>query len=329
MAQKRADIISEISHLGQSLTLGSPAFYSRASPPNPETMSTPRPPSIPGFIPATRRPQVSFPAGACDCHAHVFGPQARFPFVEQAAYIAPDAVTTDYVAMLKNNGCDRGVLVQPSVYGTDNRCMVDALRSGLHALRGIAVVRPDVSDRELEDLHAAGVRGVRINLASETEGLTLADGVRLAPRLKALGWHLQFYLDLPKMPEAEARLAQLPITLVIDHFARCPAADGVQSPGFQALLRLVGRDHIWAKAMGPYFLSKAAPRFDDVTPLARALVAAAPDRVVWGTDWPHPGARALMPEDALLADLLAEWVPDAAQRHKVLVENPARLYGFQ
>jgi predicted TIM-barrel fold metal-dependent hydrolase len=258
----------------------------------------------------------------------VFGPQDRFPYAANAAYIPPDALTVDYMGMLKNNGCDRGVLVQPSVYGTDNSAMLDALCSGLYALRGVAVVGSDVTDRELEDLHAAGVRGVRINLASATEGLTLADGKRLAPRLKALGWHLQFYLDLPKMPGAEAELAALPITVVIDHFARCQAADGVDSPAFQALLRLVRRDNVWAKAMGPYFIAKSAPLYPEVTPLARALVAAAPERVVWGTDWPHPGARALMPEDHVLADLLAAWVPDEAQRRKVLVDNPARLYGF-
>lgn len=291
-------------------------------------MTSVRAPNIPGFIPHTRKPETRFPAGACDCHAHVFGPQDRFPYLANAAYIPPDAVTTDYVGMLKNNGCDRGVLVQPSVYGTDNSCMVDTLRSGLHDLRGIAVVEAGVSDSELADLHAAGVRGVRINLASETEGLTLADGERLAPRLKELGWHLQFYLDLPKMPAAEAQLAKLNIDIVIDHFARCQAADGVSAPAFQALQRLVSRDNCWAKIMGPYFTSKNAPLYPELTPLARALVKAAPDRIVWGTDWPHPGARALMPEDHLLADMLAEWVPDEAQRRKVLVDNPARLYGF-
>jgi len=285
--------------------------------------------NIPGFIPYTAAPKTRFPAGATDCHAHVFGPQQKFPYVANAAYIPPDALTADYVAMLKNNGCDRGVLVQPSVYGTDNSAMVDALRSGLHTLRGIAVVAADISDRELEDLHAAGVRGVRINLASATEGLTLADGARLAPRLKALGWHLQFYLDLPKMPEAEVQLARLPITIVIDHFARCPAQDGTTSSAFQALLRLVSRDHCYAKVMGPYFISRNAPLYPEVTPLAHALIAAAPDRIVWGTDWPHPGARELMPDDPALADMLAAWVPDETQRRKILVDNPARLYGFK
>ncbi len=290
--------------------------------------ATVRAPNIPACIPFTRKPNTVFPAGATDCHAHVFGPQSRFPYLPNAAYIAPDALTTDYVSMLKNNGSDRGVLVQPSVYGTDNACMVEALRSGLHNLRGIAVVAADVSDRELTQLHDAGVRGVRINLASETEGLTLADGERLAPRLKAMGWHLQFYMDLPKMPEAAAKLAQLKLPIVIDHFARCPAAAGVAAPAFQALLALVRHEHVWAKAMGPYFLSKQVPLYPDVTPLARALVAAAPDRVVWGSDWPHPGARADMPEDPVLADLIAEWIPDVDQRRRVLVDNPARLYGF-
>jgi predicted TIM-barrel fold metal-dependent hydrolase len=130
------------------------------------------------------------------------------------------------------------------------------------------------------------------------------------------------------MPEAEAKLAKLNINIVIDHFARCQAQDGINAPAFQALQRLVSRDNCWAKIMGPYFTSKNAPLYPEVTPLARALVAAAPDRIVWGTDWPHPGARALMPEDHVLADLLAEWVPDEAQRRKVLVDNPARLYGF-
>jgi len=291
-------------------------------------MPTIRTPNIPGFIPATRKPSTHFPAGACDSHAHVFGPQDRFPYLDNAAYIPPDAATPDYVDMLRNNGCDRGVLVQPSVYGTDNSCMLDALRSGLFDLRGIAVVDAGVPDRELEDLHAAGVRGIRINLASETEGLTLADGERLAPRLKELGWHLQFYLDLPKIPEAGARLAALPITVVIDHFARCPAADGTGTPAFRALQRLLSRENCWAKIMGPYFISKNAPLYPEVTPMARALVATAPGRIVWGSDWPHPGARALMPEDPVLADLLAEWVPDESQRRRVLVDNPARLYGF-
>ncbi|MFN7085062.1 MAG: amidohydrolase family protein [Burkholderiales bacterium] len=287
-----------------------------------------RAPTIPGPVADTRPPKFKLPPGACDCHAHVFGPQDRHPYLPQAAYIPPDALPRDYVRMLKILGCERGVLVQPSVYGTDNAAMLEALRSGLFAFRGVAVVDENISDRELEDMHRAGVRGVRINIASTTPGLTLAQAPRLAPRLKALGWHLQFFMDLRKLPDAEEKLAGFDLDIVIDHFGRVRAADGVAAPPFQTLLRLLKRDHVWAKLMGPYFLSDKTPGFPDVTPFARAVVAAAPDRAVWGTDWPHPSAHGLAPNDGVLADLLLEWIPDEAQRKKILVDNPARLYGF-
>jgi predicted TIM-barrel fold metal-dependent hydrolase len=287
-----------------------------------------RAPNIPGPNPEPRKPDTKFPSQSCDCHAHVFGPQRRYAYTSDAAYIPPDALPDSYIAMLRTIGCDRGVLVQPSVYGTDNTAMLDTLRAASFTLRGIAVVDEKVTDRELEDMHRVGVRGVRINLASETPGLTLEQAHTLAQRLKPMGWHLQFYFDIKKLPDAAERLGRLPIDIVIDHFARAPAAEGVGSPAFQSLLRLVRRDNCWAKIMGPYFVSKQAPDFPDVTPLARALVAAAPDRVVWGSDWPHPGVRSLMPNDGDLADMLAAWVPDEKQRRKVLVGNPARLYGF-
>lgn len=286
------------------------------------------PVNIPGFNPKVTPPKVKFPAGATDCHAHVFGPQSKFPYVSGAAYIAPDATPSDYARMLTSIGCQRAVLVQPSTYGSDNSCMVAALKSGIFNFRGIAVVEPNISDKELQTLHDAGVRGIRINLASETEGLKLADGERLAPRLKAMGWHLQFFLDLEKMPDAEARLAALPITIIIDHFAKCQATNGVDGPAFKALLRLVKRDHVWAKIMGAYFLSKNKPHYPDVTPLAQAMVTAAPERIVWGSDWPHPGARTNMPDDGDLANQFGEWVPDEVMRKKILTDNPARLYEF-
>src|SRR5687767_7076125 len=264
--------------------------------------------TIPGPQPDTRKPRLQLPAGSCDCHAHVFGPQSRYPFLPDARYIAPDASPEDYAHMLRTIGCDRAVLVQPSVYATDNSAMLDALQSGLFHFRGVAVVEENVSDRELQDMHAAGVRGVRINLASVTPGLTLAQAPRLAPRLKALGWHLQFFMDLRKLPDAQEKLGSLDIDMVIDHFGRVRAEDGLEAPAFKALLRLLGRDNVWAKLIGPYFLSDKAPLFPDVSPFARAVVAAAPDRVVWGTDWPHPSAHALMPNDGDLADLLVDWV---------------------
>lgn len=288
----------------------------------------PRPPTIPGPHPNTRKPKLQLPRRACDCHAHVFGPQSRYPFLPHAGYIAPDASSSDFVRMLKTIGCERAVLVQPSVYGTENSAMLDALRSGVFPFRGIAVIDEHVTDRELASMHEAGVRGVRINLAASTPGLTLDRAPRLAGRLKELGWHLQFFIDFKKYPDIEERLAKLPIDIVIDHFGRVNAKDGVDAPPFRALLRLLKRENCWAKLMGVYFVSERAPGFPDVTALARAVVSTAPDRTVWATDWPHPMGLHQMPNDGDLADMLAEWIPDAVQREKVLVANPARLYGF-
>jgi predicted TIM-barrel fold metal-dependent hydrolase len=294
-------------------------------------MSAPavRQPTLPGPDPHTRQPTLKFPNGSCDCHAHIFGPQTRFPYVHKAAYIPPDATPEQYARMLRTIGCDRAVLVQPSVYGTDNSCMIAALSSGAFKFRGVAVIEENISDAELEDMDDAGVRGVRINLASATPGLTLAQAPRLASRLQELGWHLQFFMDLRKLPDAEEKLGKLKIDIVIDHFGRVRADDGMTAPAFQTLLRLLRRENVWAKLIGPYFLSDQTPRFPDVTPFAQAVVQRAPERVVWGTDWPHPAAHGnLMPNDGVLADLVSEWVPDEEQRRKVLVDNPARLYGF-
>ena len=290
-----------------------------------------RPPqvaNIPGPITPARRPHTRFPANATDCHAHVFGPWPRYGVVEGAAYVPPDNVLDDYVTMLGTIGCGRGVLVQPSVYGIDNRAIVDAIAANVVPLRGIAVVAPDVSDRELERLHAAGFRGIRINIHSATRGLSLADAPSLAARIKPLGWHLQFYADLRANPEACDVIAKLPIDCVLDHFLKVPAAGGVESPAFRSLLDLLRHDHVWAKLMGPYFISDERG-FGDTTPLARAMVKVAPDRLLWGTDWPHPGAREKMTDDGDLADLLAQWVPDESVRNRILVDNPARLYDFR
>jgi predicted TIM-barrel fold metal-dependent hydrolase len=288
---------------------------------------TDRSPTIPGPDPNTRRPRVPFPAASCDCHAHVFGPQGRFPYLPKAAYIPPDALPQEYARMLRTLGCQRAVLVQPSVYGTDNRCLVAAMTSGAFNFRGVAVVEEDASEAQLQALDRAGVRGVRINVASKTAGLSLAQAPRLAARIKPLGWHLQFFVRVEECPAFERDIADLPVPCVIDHFGHVRAGGGVRSPGFDALLSLARLPHVWFKLIGPYRISEQWPLHPDVGPLARALVAVAGDRCVWGTDWPHPNA-AHMPNDGDLAAALAEWLPDAAARHKVLVENPGRLYGF-
>ena len=286
-------------------------------------------PSIPPPIADTRRPKIKFPPKATDCHSHVFGPLDQYKILPDTHFVPHVCSMDDYIRMLRTIGCERAVIVQPSVYGTDNRAIEEALQSGAFAFRGVAVVATDVTDKELERLHGIGFRGIRINTASATPGLKLEHAARLAPRLKPLGWHLQFFVNFRESPWMEAELAKLPIDIVIDHFGRIATKDGLDAPPFQALLRLLQRDHCHAKLMGPYFPSNQAPNYPDLTPFARAMVAAAPDRVVWGTDWPHPSAREKMPNDGDLADMLLEWVPDEAQRTKMLVTNPQKLYSFE
>ncbi|RYE70169.1 MAG: GntR family transcriptional regulator [Oxalobacteraceae bacterium] len=288
-----------------------------------------RPPNIPAPVAPDRAPVLRLPPGATDCHAHVFGPQSVHPLLPDTHFVPHETPWSAYASMLRSVGCERAVLVQPSVYGTDNGAIEEALHApGDIALRAVAVVAPGVSDAELERLHGLGFRGIRINLASGTRGLGLDDARTLAYRIRPLGWHLQFYADFHRQPEIGEVLAALPVPVVVDHFGRVRAADGVRSPGFQALLRLLARDDRWVKLSAPYFISDLFPGYDDVSAIARALVAAAPDRVVWGTDWPHASAREKMQADAELVDLLAHWMPDAGDRQRVLVDNPARLYGF-
>jgi predicted TIM-barrel fold metal-dependent hydrolase len=229
--------------------------------------------------------------------------------------------------MLRTIGCRRAVIVQPSIYGTDNRCLAAALTSEGFDFRGVAVVDAGADDRELEALHRAGVRGVRINLASKTPGLSLDQAPRLAARIEPFGWHLQFFVRIGQVPSLERGIAQMPVPCVIDHFGHVPAAGGVDSPEFKTLLGLARLDHVWFKLTGPYRISRQYPLYPDVAPLARALVAAAPDRCLWGTDWPHTNTE-YMPNDGDLAEAICQWLPDAQRRRKVLVDNPGRLYGF-
>jgi len=288
-----------------------------------------RQPDIAAPVEPGRRPVLRLPPGATDCHAHVFGPQDRYPLLPDTHFVPHVTPWTSYAAMLRSIGCERAVLVQPSVYGTDNTAIEHALEmAGDIALRAVAVVAPEVTDKELQRLHALGFRGIRINIASGTCGLRLEHAAGLADRIRHMGWHLQFYADFHKHPDIGAALAALSAPIVIDHFGRICARDGVNAPGFRAVLRLMERDNCWAKLTAPYFISSQFPEYGDIAPFARAMVATAPDRVVWGTDWPHASAREKMSSDADLVDLLAQWVPDERGRQRVLVDNPARLYGF-
>jgi len=295
-----------------------------------------RQPDIPAPVVPGPRPALKMPLGATDCHAHVFGPQARYPLQRDTHFVPHETPWPSYAAMLRSIGCQRAVLVQPSVYGTDNAAIEHTLQSAQlmpevqeMELRAVAVVAPDVNDAELRRLHALGFRGVRINIASGTQGLRLEHAHALAERIAPLGWHLEFYADFHRHPDIGAVLAALPVTIVLDHFGRIRAQEGIHTPGFRAVLQLLERDNCWAKLTGPYFVSEQFPGYEDITPFARAMVGVAPNRIVWGTDWPHASARQKMQADADLVDLLAHWVPDPADRQRVLVDNPTKLYGFK
>jgi 2-pyrone-4,6-dicarboxylate lactonase len=281
----------------------------------------------PDFQP--RKPRTAFPPGATDCHAHVFGPAARYPWSPARGYTPPDCLLADYRHMLATIGCERAVLVQPSVYGTDNRAHLDALAEAGPAFRMVAVPAPDAPQAELERMAAAGVRGVRFNLVSRGGGSL--DGLEsMARRLAPLGWHIQLFAGPETLARIEPALAALPVPVVIDHMGHVTTDLGLDNPGFQALLRLLRGGNAWVKLSGAYRTS-CEPRapYRDVVPYAQALIEAGPERCVWGSDWPHPMHNGRpMPNDGDLADLLADWAPDPAVRRRILVDNPARLYGF-
>ncbi|MBO1112800.1 amidohydrolase family protein [Bordetella petrii] len=277
---------------------------------------------LPDIAPAT----FQVPRGACDTHAHVIGDGVRYPYVENRSYTPPPAPEDKYLAMLAGCGMTRGVLVQVSVHGTDNRYMLDVLGRHPDTLRGVAVVDAGVTDRELESMHAAGVRGVRFNvLFGGGVGLDALD--QLAPRIARLGWHAQFLMDVRHLPGLMPRLARLPVPCVFDHMGHMPVAEGQQHPGFQALLHGVKEYGWWAKLSGAYRISDQFDHYDDVTPWAQALIEAAPDRMVWGSDWPHV-AISRMPDTGVLRNLLPKWAPTEAMRQRILVDNPQALYDF-
>ncbi|WP_420394198.1 amidohydrolase family protein [Acuticoccus sp.] len=269
------------------------------------------------------------PDGAVDCHAHVFGPAARYAYVADRSYTPPDAPLEAYRAMLATLGLSRGVLVQPSVYGTDNTAMLDGLAADPGALRGVAVVEGDVADAELRRMHDLGVRGVRINLLF-AGGTGMADLTRLCARIAPLGWHVQLLIDVSTFGDLAATLAELPVPVVFDHMGHVPVAKAEGDPGVAAMLRLIAEGRAWAKLSGAYRIT-GLPRlpYDDVGTHARAIVAANPERVVWASDWPHPSVDILMPNDGALLSMLEDWTPDTATRDRILTTNAWTLYDFE
>ncbi|GJD49527.1 4-sulfomuconolactone hydrolase [Methylobacterium crusticola] len=287
---------------------------------------------------------IQVPEGACDCHVHVFPDPAAFPFWEGRAYTPPVATAAELLALQRALHLDRVVIVTPSVYGTDNGATLDGLRQlGPQRARGVAVIGDATTEADLDAMAKAGIRGVRVNLEQAGVFDPAASAKALDAAVRRIGqrpWHLQVYSRLSVIAPLKAQLAAVPVPIVFDHFAGAQAALGPQQPGFEAVLDLVRSGNAWVKLSGAYRASTRAPDYPDVAPLARALVAANPERLVWGSDWPHPDSGAvpgrkptdLAPaqpiDDGRVLNLLAEWVPDAALRKAVLVDNPARLYGF-
>jgi predicted TIM-barrel fold metal-dependent hydrolase len=290
-------------------------------------------PACAGPDPNPRQPRLKLPPRACDTHAHIMGPKARHAYSPARIYTPPDCLLPDYLKMLATLGVERAVLVQPSVYGTDNTVMLEAIKAAGDRLRGVAVVAEEISDAELKRLEAAGVRGVRVNIVDVKDrkaGTLPMDALKaLARRVAPLGWHMEFLMHADEFPDLDRAFAGFPVDIVLGHLGYMKTDKGLANAGFQALLRLMKAGRAWVKLTGPSRITTSGGLpYADVAPYARALIEANPERVLWGTDWPHVIIKTPMPNDGDLADLLSDWIPDASAREQVLVRNPARLYGF-
>jgi predicted TIM-barrel fold metal-dependent hydrolase len=288
-------------------------------------------------------PNFDVPRDACDCHVHVFGPDQRFPFWPGRTYTPGPASIDELVALHAALKIDRVVVVHPSPYGADNAVAVDAIRVLGARARGVAVIDETTTDAMLRDMHDAGVRGVRVNLESAGESDPAVARRQLewaAARIKPLGWHVQTYARLSVIAALHDSIMALPTTLVIDHFGRAEAALGPDQPGLDVIYALLKSSKAYVKVSGAYRISQA-PDFADVAPIARAMIKANPDRIVWGSDWPHPGGgrgratrdlatiEPFQPiDDGAALNRLASWCDSREQLEKILVGNPARLYGF-
>ncbi len=284
----------------------------------------PKPP-----VPNPSKPRFVPPADACDAHCHVFGPPERFPYAAKRPYTPSEPAPKERLAALHSHlGLSRAVIVQATPHGTDNAAMLDAIATSNGRYRGVALVAKDIDDRGLEALHAGGVRAARFNFVKHLGGAPDPDYFkRTVDRVRAFGWHVELHFDAQDLDEYSDMLLGLPVPFVIDHMGRVKSAGGLDQPGLKALLRMLKHDKAHVKISGSERLSSAGKRpFDDAIPVAQAIVAAASDRIVWGTDWPHPNVPNDMPDDGELVDLFSRIVEDPAMQRRILVDNPTRLY---
>jgi 2-pyrone-4,6-dicarboxylate lactonase len=274
-----------------------------------------------------RKPAFILPRGTCDTHVHIWGPFDRFPLAKGAAYTPPERTSDDLVALHERLGVDRAVIVQTTVYKSDNRAMLDGIAQSNGRWRGVALIDESFDDAAFRALHEGGVRGVRFGFVKHLGGVPdLALVRRTAARIAPMGWHLVLHLDAGNIPEFLEFFGEFSLPVVVDHMGRVPVRDGLDQTPFRLLLELLKRPNWWVKVSGAERISETGPPFADAIPFAQRLIAAAPDRVLWGTDWPHPNVR-WEPDEADLVDLLPRFA-GAAALQRVLVDNPARLYGF-
>jgi 2-pyrone-4,6-dicarboxylate lactonase len=280
------------------------------------------------FHPNPSKPRFLPPAGAVDAHCHVFGPAAKFPYAPERKYTPCDAPKEKLFALRDYLGFARNVIVQASCHGSNNAALIDAMQAANDKARGIAVVDPGISDAELKAMDAAGMRGVRFNFLRRLVDNSPKDVfLRVAEKVAKLGWHVVVYFEAPDLETMTPFLKALPTTIVLDHMSVPDVKKGVDHADFQAYLALVAENrNIWVKVTAPERMSVTGPPYDDVVPFARALVERFPDRVLWGTDWPHPNMTTHAPDDGALVDMIPKIAPTAAQQQALLVDNPMRLY---
>jgi len=283
----------------------------------------------PSFKAKPRTPRLKLPRGACDTHFHVFGPQRQFPFAPERSYTPTcDAPKETLFALHKQMGIERGVVVQSAAHGFDNSAAADLIAARPRQYRGVALLRASASSGDLERLNAQGFRGVRFHYMDHLGAGDPIDAVlAMAPRLAEIGWHLQIHMAGARIAELAPALKRSPVPVVIDHMGRIDASRGVQSAEFRALLSLLEAKHIWVKVSGAERISRQSAPWRDAVPYGRQLAAEFGDRTLWGSDWPHPNLT-FVPDDGDLVDLIAEYAPTRAERQRLLVDNPQRLYGF-
>lgn len=280
------------------------------------------------FHPNPRKPSFRAPAGAVDAHCHVFGPAKDFPYAPQRKYTPCDAGKEQLFALRDHLGFSRNVIVQASCHGNDNRALVDALKTAGELARGVAVVNVDVDEATLREMHNAGVRAIRLNFVKRlVDSLSWDDCLTIVNKINPLGWHVVIYFEAPDLQELKPLLAQIDTTIVIDHMGRPDVAKGVEHPDFLNFMALLEEHkNIWTKVSCPERLTIEGPDYGDVVPFARALVERFPNRVLWGTDWPHPNMRSHVPDDGELVDVIPYIAVTEELQHKLLIANPMRLY---